>query len=331
MYWLELTITCHGIIIYHNANDLQLRSLFMFKKFFSIILIFSLIFILSSCTIKDNSSSFPTNGKLNVVASFNPISEFAKEIGGNRINVYTVVPNGTDPHDFEIRTSDMKAIAKADVFIINGLGMENWAESAISAANKSTLGIVDATANIKPIINMDKSEIKDHGMYDPHSWLSLNSAKLEAFNIKEALVKADPNGKTYYENNYLKFAGQLEELNTEYQKKFKNVRNKNFVTGHAAFAYLCRDFGLNQESVENIFAEGEPTPKKMEELIKFCKNNNVSTVFVEDMVSPKVSQTLANEVNAKVEKIYTLESNETGKSYIETMRVNLENIYQSLK
>ena len=117
----------------------------------------------------------------------------------------------------------------------------------------------------------------------------------------------------------------------EYDNKFKTVSRKDFVTGHAAFAYLARDFGLKQNSVEDVFAEGEPSAKKLKELTDYCKAEKINTIFVEDMVSPKVSETLAKEVGAKAVKIYTLESKEDGKTYIQSMQSNLEKIYASLK
>ncbi|MGM9933665.1 MAG: metal ABC transporter solute-binding protein, Zn/Mn family, partial [Clostridium sp.] len=119
-------------------------------------------------------------------------------------------------------------------------------------------------------------------------------------------------------------------LYNEYKEKFDGISHKDFVTGHAAFGYLCRDFGLNQKSVENLFAEGEPTPRQLQELVMFCKDNNIKTVFSESLASPKVSETLANEVGAQVVPILTLESSEDDKSYIEAMKYNLEEIYKCL-
>lgn len=162
-------------------------------------------------------------------------------------------------------------------------------------------------------------------------WLSLKGAEIEAKNVKNALIKADPVNKDFYEANYQTFYNQLETLYQEYNQKFQSVKSKNFVTGHAAFAYLARDFGLKQSSVEDVFAAGEPSAKKLKELTDYCKTNHIKTIFVEDMVSPKVSETLANEVGAKAEKIYTLESKEENKDYLQSMRDNLEKIYQSLQ
>ncbi|MNM60474.1 High-affinity zinc uptake system binding-protein ZnuA precursor [compost metagenome] len=233
----------------------------------------------------------------------------------------------------------MEAISKADIFVYNGLGMEEWVDKTLEAVKNKNLNIVVASDNIDPIKNTDEHEDEEeheeegheHGEFDPHTWLSLQSAKIEAENIKNALVKVDETNKDFYEANYTEFAAELDTLYNDYKAKFDSVSNKVFVTGHAAFGYLCRDFGLEQNSVEDVFAEGEPTPQKLEKLIEYSKTHKVKTIFMEELASPKVSETLAKEVGATVEKIYTIESKEDNKNYIESMKDNLEKIYKSLK
>jgi zinc transport system substrate-binding protein len=122
----------------------------------------------------------------------------------------------------------------------------------------------------------------------------------------------------------------LEDLYEEYEAKFQTVTQKSFVTGHAAFGYLCRDFGLEQNSVEDVFADGEPSAQQLAELVEYCRENDVTTIFAEELASPEVSETLADEVGAEVETIYTIASAEDDKTYLERMEENLEKIYQSL-
>lgn len=310
----------------------------MFKKYniykiaLCSFLISSFVFIFTGCSNKTiETTNSKSQSKIKVVVSFNAMKEFAWAIGKDKISITTIIPNGTEPHDFEPTTESLKDLSNASIFIYNGLGMESWTDKVLKSINNKNLIVVNASKDSNPIKNTDTEEEKEHGEYDPHLWLSLKGAQIECKNIKDALVKADPSNKAFYENNYNQFSDQLNNLYNEYATKFQKVKNKNFVTGHAAFAYLCRDYGLNQESVENVFAEGEPSTKKLKELIDYCRQNKITAIFVEDMVSPKVSTTLANEVGAKVEKIYTLESKEDNKNYIESMKNNLDIIYNSLK
>lgn len=301
----------------------------MIKKIIVSAMIASFMFIISGCSEAPKNIQ-NKNNKLTVVVSFNAIKELAEAVGGNKINIKTIIPNGTEPHDYEPKVKDLQTLSSADIFVYNGFNMESWENQTISAVGNKKLTEVDASKGFKPIEVSEGSSSSEYNDYDPHAWLSIKGAEYESKSIKNALIKKDPKNKYYYEKNYEKFYSELESLYNEYNKKFKNVKRKDFVTGHAAFAYLCRDFGLSQKSVEDVFAEGEPSSRNLKELTDYCKKNNVKTVFVEDMVSPKVSETLASEVGAKVEKIYTLESKEDNKDYIESMRYNLNVIYKSL-
>lgn len=285
----------------------------------------------SAASLSSVPSSAANNGeKLNVSVSFNAIKEFAEAIGKDKVTISTIIPDGMEPHDFEPKAQDLVALSGADVFIYNGLGMEAWAEKAISAADNAALIAVDASAGADAIQNTDPAEVSAHGQYDPHLWLSITGAKTELENIKNAFVQADPANKSYYEANYQDYTAQLDALYQEYSEKFKTVESKSFVTGHAAFGYLCRDFGLQQNSVEDVFAEGEPTAQQLAELVDYCRTNHVTTVFAEEMASPDVSNTLANEVGATVQTIYTVESAEDDLSYLQRMESNLSKIYDSL-
>ncbi|MGY0373866.1 metal ABC transporter substrate-binding protein [Clostridium sp. JNZ J1-5] len=317
----------------------------MYKRIIAIITIFIIVGILSGCgnkqtsNVENKTSNVNSSNakKINIIVSFNPLREFTEAIGKDKVNVSTIISNGIEPHDFEPKAKDLQNINNGDIFVYNGLGMEPWAEKTLKNIDNKNLIVVEASKGCNVIKNSHEEESNkqneehSHGEYDPHTWLSLKEAKIQSNNIKEALIKADPSNKTYYEQNYKEFSAKLDSLYGEYKEKLDKVGNKHFVTGHAAFAYICRDFNLKQNSIEDVFAEGEPSAKKLKELVEYCKKNNVKTIFVEENVSPKVSETLAKEIGAKVEKIYTVENEEDNKDYIQSMKENLEKIYNSLK
>lgn len=269
--------------------------------------------------------------RLKVSVTFNAIKEFTEAVGKDKVEISTIIPDGTEPHDFEPKAQDLVGLSTADVFIYSGFGMEAWADKAVQSAKNSKLVSVEASKGAEPIRNTDPGKSGEHSQYDPHIWLSLKGAETETKNIKDGLVKADPANKEYYEKNCGEFVFQLEKLYAEYDKKFRSMPKKSFVTGHSAFGYLCRDFGLKQNSVEDVFAEGEPSAKQLTELVTYCKEHKVTTIFAEEMASPDVSNTLAREVGANVETVYTMESGEDGKTYLERAESNLSKIYASLK
>ncbi len=259
-----------------------------------------------------------------VVVSFNAMKEFTEAVGKEKVHVVTIIPDGTEPHDFQPTTKQLKELSGARLFICNGLGMEPWAEKTIEAVGNDALTLVEASRGIEALSLSD-------GVYDPHCWLSLKEAQVEVANIAEALAQADPGNAEFYRRNAASYNGQLQDLLAEYQEKFRNLPRRQFVTGHAAFAYICRDFGLTQSSVSPVFSGGEPGAQQLAQLAAYCRENGVKTVFTEAMVSPKISETLAREVGASIQPIYTMESADGGLTYVSRMKDNLENIYASLQ
>ncbi|MGL5352716.1 MAG: metal ABC transporter solute-binding protein, Zn/Mn family [Cetobacterium sp.] len=295
------------------------------------------LFTVVGCSTKENKNE---TGKLRVGVTINPLKEFAEMIGGDKVEVFSIIPNGSDPHNFDPKPKDMKSLHDSDIFIYNGLNMEDWIESVLNTIDKEDIQIVNSSDGVTVIelSEEDHSEETeeehadhDHGSQDPHIWLSLKEASKQAENIKDALALKDPDNKDYYEANFEKLKKDFDELYNEYAEKFKTVSNKDFVTGHAAFGYLCRDFGLTQNSIADIYGEGELTSKNLETLINYCKQNNVKTIFSESASSSSEAETLARESGAKVQKIYSLESNEDNMSYLEGTRYNYEKIYEALK
>ena len=286
--------------------------------------------LLAGCTSRKETDQ-PADGRMPVVASFYAMKELTESIGGDKVRVTVLIPEGTEPHDFQPTTKSMKALSRARVFVRQGLGMEPWAEEMVRAAENKKMVQVVASRDVEPIRNEDADEIREHGQYDPHAWLSPSCAGKEAAAIAEGLAEADPANAAYYRKNAAAVTARLHELADAYGKKFKTLPRRDFVTGHAAFAYLCRDFGLQQHSVEDVFASGEPNARQMAGLVEFCREHRVKTIFTEAAVSPKTSEALAREVGAKVVPIHTLEGGEGEGDYLQQMEENLQRIYESLK
>lgn len=298
----------------------------MKKKIYLIFIAVLIITLVSGCNSNKGQSKGKSRDEINVMASFNAVADITKEIGRDKVNVSVMVPKGTEAHDFEPKPKDVASLNESDLFIYNGLDMEHWAEDTLKTIN-SDVTIVEASKDANLLELKNSSDDHGHGNYDPHIWLSLKEAKVMAKNIMEGLIKVDAANEDYYVENFNDFTKRADELFSEYEKKFQYVKNKNFVTGHEAFAYLCRDFDLTQKSVAGVFNEGEATSVKLKETIDYCKSNNVKTIFMEQGASSKVTDTISKETGAKVEEINTLEIEGT---YIDTMKSNLEKIYNGL-
>ncbi|ADL49838.1 metal ABC transporter solute-binding protein, Zn/Mn family [Clostridium cellulovorans] len=301
----------------------------------------SAIFCVSIAGCDKKATSTEDSEKIQVVASFHAVKEITTLVGGDKVDIVSIVPSGTEAHDFEPKASDIKRIAGADIFIYNGLGMEEWVDDALNSAQNSELQIINLSKSSDLIklsdeeqnhVDMeDTSENKEdhkHGEYDPHIWLSIKEVEKSILTIKDKLVEEDPENKSYYEENYNKNVKRLQDIYEEYKAKFDGLNNKSFIAGHEAFGYLCRDFSLKQIGVEDAFASGDPSPAKLKALVDYVKENKVKTIFSEEAASSKISDTLAKEVGATVKPLVTFENSG---SYIDDMRKNLDIIYEGIK
>ncbi|MBU5456094.1 metal ABC transporter solute-binding protein, Zn/Mn family [Caproiciproducens sp. MSJ-32] len=299
-------------------------------------LILGVFLVFTGCSNKDKENiSENINNKIKIGVTIYPLKDFAEIIGGDKVEVFSIIPDGTDAHSFDPKPTDLKNLTNSDVFIYNGLGMEEWIDSILKSLEGTDVKIVEAATGIEPLKTAKEEvahehEEDNHGLYDPHIWLSLIDAAKEAENIKNALVEIDSENKDYYEANYEELLLEMNALKDTYIEKFENIENKNLVTGHAAFAYIARDFGLTQNSISNVYGEGELTPKDLEKLIDYCKENKIKVIFSESTASAEASETLANAVGATIEKIYSLETKEDDLDYLQAMKYNLETIYKAL-
>ncbi|MEI3336950.1 MAG: zinc ABC transporter substrate-binding protein [Clostridium sp.] len=304
-----------------NANHMQMEE--AMKKFLlkaSIILMLPIMLV--GCGTQSDKNINNEEKKVNVTVSISPVKEFTELIGGDKVKVTSLIADNVEPHDVDLKPRDFEKLTKSELFIYNGLGMEDWLKQVKEQISEDKIKYVDTSENGNPI--------KTDGKTDPHQWLSLKEAINQCNNIKNALEEVDPENKTYYEENYEKVKTDFEELYNEYLPKFQSLEHKNFVTSHEAFGYLCRDFGLEQQALNDLFGEGELTAKKIEDLVKYCNDNGVTTIFSEEEDSQKEANTLAKEINGEVKPLYTLETKVEGKSYLEVMKINLEEIYNSM-
>ena len=244
---------------------------------------------------------------LKVMASFYPMYDFAAKIGGDKAEVITLVPSGTEPHDWEPAATDIKNLEEADLFVYSGAGMEHWADDVLASLETKRLVSAEASAGLtlRPGHSHDEEEHEgaeehaeeeehghDHGQFDPHVWLSPVNAKKEMENIKNAYVKADPDNKDYYEDNYKTYAVRFDELDQEYKDTLSALPGKSIVVSHEAFGYLCDTYGLTQMGIAGLSPDTEPDPARMAEIIDFVKTNHVKVIFFEELVSPKVAETI---------------------------------------
>jgi zinc transport system substrate-binding protein len=277
------------------------------------------------------------NEKLEIVASFYPLYEIAKEIGGNNTLVTSVIPFGVEPHDWEIAPQQIPQISKADMIIFNGIGFDSWLGKEEQFRNSF---LVDISKDLQ-LVNIDKQQLgnlKHESTYDPHIWLDPILVKNISQTISNAFIKLDPNNADFYKQNTQNFLLQLDELDSVIKKSLSNCELKDFISFHQAFQYFANRYGLTQHTIhESISPESEILPQQIIKIIKLAKDHNIDTIYSEELVDPKLSQVLASEIpNGKVLLLSPVEglnreelANNVG--YIDKMYMNLENLKQGLK
>ena len=282
------------------------------------------------------------DGRLRVLTSFYPMYDFACKIGGDCIDVTNMVPSGTEPHDWEPSTNDLKNLEKADVFIYNGADMEPWADDLL-VSRSDTLRVVEASENVELRTTDGEHEHAHehedadhhHGDVDPHVWLDPENAKIEMEAIRDALCAADPENSTVFQSNYEKYAAELDALDAEFREKLAPLPNRTIVVAHEAFGYLCDAYGLTQVGIEGLSPDSEPDPGRMAEVIDFVREHSISTIFFEELVSPKVAEAIASETGAQAKMLSPLEglSDEqaaAGADYFSVMHDNLAALMEAL-
>lgn len=282
------------------------------------------------------------DGRLRVLTSFYPMYDFACKIGGDCIDVTNMVPSGTEPHDWEPSTNDLKNLEKADVFIYNGADMEPWADDLL-VSRSDTLRVVEASENVELRTTDGEHEHAHehedadhhHGDFDPHVWLDPENAKIEMEAIRDALCAADPENSTVFQSNYEKYAAELDALDAEFREKLAPLPNRTIVVAHEAFGYLCDAYGLTQVGIEGLSPDSEPDPGRMAEVIDFVREHSISTIFFEELVSPKVAEAIASETGAQAKMLSPLEglSDEqaaAGADYFSVMHDNLAALTEAL-
>lgn len=307
----------------------------------------AVIFTLTACGQTKEQEKSEKNDTINVVATFYPMYDFAKNVVGDTGDVQLLIPAGTEPHDYEPSAKDIARITDTDVFVYNSYELETWVKDVLENVDEKKVVVVEAAGSIdlmEGVAHEHEDEDEDHDGHDhdhdheldPHVWLDPVLAQKEVEAIRDALVKKYPEKKETFEKNAAAYIEKLKDLDTEYKEAFSTVKNKTFVTQHSAFGYLAKQYGLTQESIVGISPDQEPSPSRLAELKKYINAHNVSIIYFETSASSKVAKTLASETGVELAVLNPLESitkkeQEQGADYISVMKANLDALKKSIK
>lgn len=282
--------------------------------------------------------------KFRVVATFYPLAEFSRMAGGDAVEVSSIVSPGIEPHDYDPTPRDIISIERADTFVMNGAGMDPWAESLAQSLRERGVIVIDASRSASLLATEGHEEgagneegtEEDHGAYDPHFWLDPVLAAGIVGSIRDALSGKDPAHTETYEASTAKSLSELAALDAEYRTTLSSCARHEVITSHNAFAYLSERYGFTVHSISGLSPETEPSAGRIADLVDLAKKEDMRYIFFETLVSPKVSETLAREIGAETLVFDPLEglSPEAvarGEDYFSVMRENLANLSKALE
>lgn len=294
------------------------------KKILLTILCIVCCFSLAACG-KDGGTGSKNDGKFKVVTSFYPVYiqtlNVTKGIDGVEVENMTANRSG-DIHDYQMTPADMKKLESANVFVVNGAGMESFLDKVVK--DQKDLTVIEASKGIDLIKD-------DHGI-NPHVWLNVDNVIIEVQNIADGLAKADPQHADQYKANAKAYIDKLQLLQHDIHQQIDPLPNRQIVTFHEAFPYFAREFNLSVVGVIEVEPGEAPSPKQVEEISAVVNKMKHKVIFTEPNFAPDAAKTIAQETGAK---IYTLDPGESGSdspdAYIDMMKKNTQVLVEALK
>lgn len=277
--------------------------------------------------------------KVPVVASFSIVADITREIGGDKVEVQSLVGADQDAHVFQPSPADVRKLAAAKVFVVSGLGFEGWMPRMTRAAGFKGLTVV-AAARVKPLAVQEEGHHEhdghDHGSVDPHAWHNPQNVMLYADAIATGLAKADPASGDYFRQRADAYKGKLKELDVWAAQQFAGVpaARRKVLTSHEAFGYLAARYQIRFLAPQGVSTEAEASAKAVARLIQQVKKEQVKAVFFENMADKRLLQQLGKEAGVNPGgKLYAdaLSSDGKAASYLQLFRSNVTSLLSAMR
>lgn len=307
------------------------------KKSKLVILLFALGIFLVGCSTKSEKSEQTKDEKLTVVATNSILADMAKEVGKDKVTIHSIVPVGTDPHEYEVLPEDIKKASDAKVILYNGLNLETgngWFNNLMETAKK--IEDEDYFAVSREVEPLYLTSAGQETQADPHAWLDVSNGIKYVEEITRILSEKDPENKEVYEKNSQEYRKKLESLDQQAKESFATIseEKKLLVTSEGAFKYFSKAYQLPAAYIWEINTESQGTPDQMTAIIDQVKASKVPGLFVESSVDPRSMERVSKETGVPIaENLFTdsvAKSGKTGDSYYGMMKWNIEAIHDGL-
>jgi len=235
--------------------------------------------------------------KVNAVASFSILGDMVKQVGGDRVDVITLVGPDGDAHVYEPTPADAKNLGSAQILFTNGLGFEGWMER-LEKSSGFKGKVVVASTGVKPRTMVEDEKT----ITDPHAWQSLANGKRYVVNIRDGLIVVDPEGKAVYEANAAKYLDAIAKEETDVKAAIATLPQewRKIITSHDAFGYFGAAYGLEIVAPEGVSTESEASAKDVAKIIRQIKAEHIPAVFMENITDHRLLDQIASETGAKI-------------------------------
>jgi manganese transport system substrate-binding protein len=311
----------------------------MKKTIFYLFCSLAMILFLTACGKSEPSSTaIQEDNKVKVVTTYSIIYDIVKNVGGERVEIHSLAPIGSNPHEYDPLPEDVQKTTDANVVFYNGLNLEagnSWFEKLMETAGKS--------GDDAPVFRLSKGVEAKHltseenkGQEDPHAWLDIRNGIKYAENARDALIQVDPEHKDIYEKNATAYIKQLEVLHqTAIERVNQLPKEKRFlVTSEGAFKYFSAAYGFEAGYIWEINAENQGTPQQVSSIVNLIKKKEVPVLFVETSIDPRSMETVSRETGVPIAgKVFTDSLGKTGEegdTYIKMMEWNIDTILEGL-
>ncbi len=266
--------------------------------------------------------------KLKVVASFSILADFVRRVGGDRVELTTLVGPDGDAHVYAPTPADARRTGDAKVVFVNGLGLEGWIGRLVkAAAGRST--VVEAARGVARLEAAEEPGGHSHGGADPHAWQNVANARIYVANIRDALNAADPAGRAAYDANAAAYLAELDALDAEVRAAIARIPadRRRIITSHDAFAYFEKAYGIDFVAPQGVSTEAEASARDVARIILQIRRERIRAVFVENISDPRLVERIARETGARIgDRLYSDALSGPGgpaATYIEMIRHNI--------
>lgn len=277
--------------------------------------------------------------KLQVITTYSVIYDIVKNVGGDRLDVHSLAPIGSDPHQYDPLPDDVKKTTDADIVFYNGLNLETgdgWFEKMIETAGKTgeNAPVFKVSEGVKPMYLKSGGH---EGEEDPHAWLDVENGIIYTENVKKALIQVDPEHKETYEKNANAYIEQLKKLHDSVQQKMNELPKEKriLVSSEGAFKYFSNAYGFDAYYIWEINSHDEGTPEQLKSIIEIIRSHDVKALFVETSVDSRSMETVSAETGVSIAGTIFTDSlgkpGEDGDTYIKMVEWNADVIYNGLK